>query len=124
MSRTTRFDTKHGENIKLSDSGNTASWSCVHFSGWTVCKSPLLPGDTVTVSAQGSGSFDIGYTLRDPTTLDTRSANSSWFVQMSTNRIHKRTSSIDLALNAHGTEVTITVSYESISTAYNLVYFL
>lgn len=99
-----KFSSTHGQNILLTNSSTTATWSSKLSGGWAFSVDPLKQGQTVVVQLDGSGHCDLGFIKEDPKCTNMVKQTPA-FKQMNEIRIHKRTCVIPVTLNDSGTEV-------------------
>lgn len=102
-----KFSTRCGENIELSDDQYIATWKPKESAGWIYSKEPLKPGQKVTVVGEGSGHYELGFVCENPEDIDLTSGMTPSFKQLNDVKIHKKTCSITSTLNEFGTEVNV-----------------
>jgi hypothetical protein len=107
MAEKVKFSSTHGQNITLTNSSSTATWSPKQFSGWASSSSPLEQGQTVVVELNGSGHCELGLFKEDP---EATNRTKQTFKQINEIRIHKRKCVIPVTLNERGTEVMPAIS--------------
>lgn len=102
MTEKARFSSTHGENIVLSNSSATATWSPKQFGGWVSSLMPLEHGQTVVGEFDGSGHCELGLFKHDPNHTNPTKQS---FIKINEIRIHKKKCCIPVTLNDRGTEV-------------------
>ncbi|XP_045176423.2 uncharacterized protein LOC123536965 [Mercenaria mercenaria] len=102
MTEKVKFSSTHGQNVTLTNSSTTATWSTRQSGGWVFSLAPLEQGQTVVVELDGSGHCDLGFIKEDPQCTNVMK---QVFKQMNEIRIHKRKCTIPVTLNDKATEV-------------------
>lgn len=105
-----KFSSICGENVEISESNTKATWAFRHSGGWAYSEAPLVPGESVTVKADGSGSYNVGFIYKNPEKVDAIGLKKPPFTQMNVVRIHKTACRIVLKLNERGNEVSWVVN--------------